>query len=101
MTARAMECLGVFIFLLGFEAPGFPGTGAGNGNRTRLASLEGWRITTMLCPHFYRICTLETIISRPFLEKPQDLLKACRVHIVQPSKNFEKMNDMDSGDSIM
>ena len=27
---------------------------AGNGNRTRLSSLEGYRTTTMLCPHIKR-----------------------------------------------
>ena len=25
--------------------------GAGNGNRTRMASLEGWNFTIKLCPH--------------------------------------------------
>jgi hypothetical protein len=27
------------------------GAGAGNGNRTRIASLEGWNFTIKLCPH--------------------------------------------------
>ena len=42
------------IRISGFEFPRFCGIGAGDGNRTHLTSLEGWRITTMLRPHLRR-----------------------------------------------
>ena len=36
-------------------------TGAGRGNRTLLISLEGWSITTMLCPQLVKILKILSI----------------------------------------
>jgi hypothetical protein len=39
---------------------------AGNGNRTRMASLEGWNFTIKLCPHGNKL-PLHTIAAKLFL----------------------------------
>ena len=45
-----------------------PTSGAGEGNRTLLASLEGWNITTMLRPHF-KIASLKDSVAPKFVKE--------------------------------
>lgn len=40
--------------------PLYAGDGAGSGNRTRIASLEGWSFTTKLYPHYQQLRQLPT-----------------------------------------
>ena len=42
-------------------------TGAGNGNRTRMASLEGWNFTIKLCP----LASEGHLTERPVRRKPE------------------------------
>ena len=42
--------------------------GAGSGNRTRLASLEGWNFTDKLYPHLRRPCQSRARIAKRFFQ---------------------------------
>src|SRR5713101_1594312 len=48
--------------------PGADGAGsiAGNGNRTRMASLEGWNFTIKLCPRSELSCRDRSQLPSPF-----------------------------------
>ena len=51
-------------FSAGRVALHFAETGAGNGNRTRMASLEGWNFTIKLCPRASEGHLTERKVSR-------------------------------------
>jgi hypothetical protein len=51
-------------------APIFIGKIAGNGNRTRMASLEGWNFTIKLCPRSRKLALAGAKAKRFFMGRP-------------------------------